>query len=44
LFADPDAPSRVRAELDAELAMRSYADVDAAHAIAHQDLFTTATT
>jgi dihydroorotate dehydrogenase (NAD+) catalytic subunit len=44
LFADPDAPTRVRAELDAELAMRSYADVDAAHAIAHEDLFTTVTT
>ena len=34
----------VRAPTFAELAMRSYADVDAAHAIAHQDLFTTATT
>ena len=44
LFSDPDAPARVRAELDAELAARGYADVTAALAIAHEDLFSTATT
>jgi dihydroorotate dehydrogenase (NAD+) catalytic subunit len=44
LFSDPDAPVRVRAELNAELAARGYSDVSAAHAIAHQDLFSTVTT
>ena len=36
LFADPAAPTRVRAELDAELATREFASVDDAHAIAHR--------
>jgi dihydroorotate dehydrogenase (NAD+) catalytic subunit len=44
LFSDPDAPARVRGELDAELAARGYADVTAAHAIAHEDLFSITTT
>jgi dihydroorotate dehydrogenase (NAD+) catalytic subunit len=44
LFANPDAPSRVRAELAAELDARGYADVDAVYAIAHRDVFTAATT
>jgi dihydroorotate dehydrogenase (NAD+) catalytic subunit len=44
LFADPDAPARVRAELAAELDARGYADLDAVYAIAHRDLFTTPTT
>ena len=44
LFSDPGAPARVRAELDAELAARGYADVTAAHAIAHEELFSTTTT
>lgn len=44
LFSDPDAPSRVRAELADELAQRGYADLDAAYASAHQDALSTATT
>ena len=44
LFADPDAPARVRAELDAELAARDYADVDAAYAKAHAESLSTTTT
>ncbi len=44
LFSDPDAPTRVRAELAAELDARGYADVDAVYAIAHRDAFTTAAT
>ena len=44
LFADPNAPARVRAELAAELDARGYADVDAVYAISHRDLFTATTT
>jgi dihydroorotate dehydrogenase (NAD+) catalytic subunit len=44
LFADPDAPVRVRTQLAAELDARGYANVDAVYAIAHRDAFTTATT
>ena len=44
LFADPDAPTRVRSELDAELSARGYADVHAVHAIAHAESFSAATT
>ena len=44
LFSDPDAPTRIRAELADELAARGYADVDAVHAIAHAEAFSTATT
>jgi dihydroorotate dehydrogenase (NAD+) catalytic subunit len=44
LFADPDAPMRIRAELDAELRERGYAHVDDVYAIAHDEsLSTTAT-
>jgi dihydroorotate dehydrogenase (NAD+) catalytic subunit len=44
LFGDPDAPTRIRAELDAELRERGYAHVDDAYAIAHDgSLSTTAT-
>ena len=35
LFADPDAPSRVRDELEAELAAHGFANVDDARGIAH---------
>ena len=38
LFADPDAPTRIRAELAEEAAARGYADVDAAYAVAHAEL------
>ena len=44
LFADPDAPARVRAELSAELSARGYADVDDAYATAHVESLSTATT
>jgi dihydroorotate dehydrogenase (NAD+) catalytic subunit len=44
LFADPDAPTRVRAELAAELSVRGYADIDAAYATAHHSALSTATT
>jgi dihydroorotate dehydrogenase (NAD+) catalytic subunit len=44
LFADPDAPSRVRAELASELATRGYADSDAATASAHAASLSTTTT
>jgi dihydroorotate dehydrogenase (NAD+) catalytic subunit len=44
LFADPDAPTRVRTELATELDARGYADVDAVYAIAHSEAFTIATT
>jgi dihydroorotate dehydrogenase (NAD+) catalytic subunit len=36
LFADPDAPARVRSELDAECSARGYAAPSDAHAIAHE--------
>jgi dihydroorotate dehydrogenase (NAD+) catalytic subunit len=38
LFADPEAPARIRAELAAELDRRGLADVTAAHALAHRTL------
>ena len=38
LFADPDAPARVRSELAAELAARGLADVAAARGLAHSSL------
>ena len=44
LFADPDAPVRVRAELAAELSARGYADVDDAYATAHAHALSTVTT
>ena|SRR2546421_3582602 len=44
LFSDPDAPARVRAELADELAARGYADMDAAHAVAHSESLSTAAT
>jgi dihydroorotate dehydrogenase (NAD+) catalytic subunit len=44
LFADPDAPTRIRTELATELDARGYADVDAVYAIAHSEAFTIATT
>src|SRR5262245_17896296 len=36
LFADPDAPARVRAELDAEVAALGLRDAAEAHGIAHE--------
>src|SRR5256885_2648229 len=44
LFADPDAPARVRAELVAELSARGYADVDDAYATAHVESLSITTT
>ncbi len=44
LFADPEAPSRVRAELSAELERRGLRDLDEAHALAHGPSFATSTT
>jgi len=44
LFSDPDAPTRIRAELTAELAARGYADVDEAYATAHAETLSPATT
>jgi dihydroorotate dehydrogenase (NAD+) catalytic subunit len=35
LFADPDAPARIRAELAAELEARGFGDLTAVHAVAH---------
>ena len=37
LFADPDAPARIRAELDAELALLGLDSLDAAEGLAHAD-------
>jgi dihydroorotate dehydrogenase (NAD+) catalytic subunit len=36
LFSDPDAPSRVRAELTHELRAHGYAEVDQAYAVVHE--------
>jgi dihydroorotate dehydrogenase (NAD+) catalytic subunit len=36
LFADPDAPARVRAEVETELERRGLAELRAAHAVAHR--------
>jgi dihydroorotate dehydrogenase (NAD+) catalytic subunit len=38
LFADPDAPARVRAELHAEAAERGWRSYEDAYAIAHEEL------
>jgi dihydroorotate dehydrogenase (NAD+) catalytic subunit len=38
LFADPDAPTRIRAELADELEARGFRDVADAHAVAHTSL------
>jgi dihydroorotate dehydrogenase (NAD+) catalytic subunit len=35
LFADPDAPARIRAELAVEAAALGFADPPAAHAVSH---------
>jgi dihydroorotate dehydrogenase (NAD+) catalytic subunit len=37
LFSDPQAPGRIRAELDSELAVRGLADASEAHALAHRE-------
>jgi dihydroorotate dehydrogenase (NAD+) catalytic subunit len=37
LFSDPQAPGRIRAELDSELAVRGLTDASEAHALAHQE-------
>jgi dihydroorotate dehydrogenase (NAD+) catalytic subunit len=44
LFADPDAPTRVRAEVAAELSARGYADLDDVYAMAHANSLSTTTT
>jgi dihydroorotate dehydrogenase (NAD+) catalytic subunit len=44
LFADPDAPPRVRAELEDELAARGYSDLDEVYAAAHAEALSTAAT
>ena len=44
LFADPDAPARIRAELEAELERRGLRALDEAHALAHGSLLAVPTT
>jgi dihydroorotate dehydrogenase (NAD+) catalytic subunit len=44
LFADPDAPARIRSELAAELEVHGYASVDAAYATVHESTLSIATT
>ena len=44
LFADPDAPTRVRAEIGAELSARGYADLDEVYATAHDESLAALTT
>jgi dihydroorotate dehydrogenase (NAD+) catalytic subunit len=44
LFSDPDAPGRIRRELEHELRTRRYASIDDAYAIAHAELLSRATT
>jgi dihydroorotate dehydrogenase (NAD+) catalytic subunit len=44
LFADPDAPARVRAELHAALAEHGWTSDDDAHAVAHKELLSSGTT
>jgi dihydroorotate dehydrogenase (NAD+) catalytic subunit len=44
LFADPDAPMRIRNELAVELHRRGYTDFDDVYAIAHVQSLSTATT
>jgi dihydroorotate dehydrogenase (NAD+) catalytic subunit len=44
LFSDPDAPGRIRRELEHELRTRRYASIDDAYAIAHAESLSRATT
>jgi dihydroorotate dehydrogenase (NAD+) catalytic subunit len=44
LFTDPDAPSRIRAELAVELERRGLRDLDDAHALAHGSVLAIPTT
>jgi dihydroorotate dehydrogenase (NAD+) catalytic subunit len=44
LFADPDAPARIRAELGAELEGRELDDLEEAHALAHGSMLAVPTT
>jgi dihydroorotate dehydrogenase (NAD+) catalytic subunit len=44
LFTDPDAPARIRGELEDELAARGFASVDDAHAVTHRESLSTTTT
>jgi len=44
LFGDPDAPTRIRIELAAELERRGLRDLDEAHALAHSSPFAIPTT
>jgi dihydroorotate dehydrogenase (NAD+) catalytic subunit len=44
LFADPDAPGRVRAELHAAAAERGWKSYDDAYAVAHEELLSLRTT
>lgn len=44
LFADPEAPSRIRAEVADELAARAYADLDEVYARAHASSLSERTT
>ena len=44
LFADPDAPARVRAELHAEAAARGWQSYEDAYAIAHDEVLSVGTT
>lgn len=44
LFADPDAPARVRAELHAALAQRGWSSYEDAYAVAHDDALSLKTT
>jgi dihydroorotate dehydrogenase (NAD+) catalytic subunit len=44
LFADPDAPARIREELAAELERRGLHDLGEAHALAHGSLLAASTT
>ena len=44
LFADPYAPSRVRAEVAAELSALGYSDLDEVYAAAHAEPLSTGTT
>jgi dihydroorotate dehydrogenase (NAD+) catalytic subunit len=44
LFGDPDAPTRIRTELAAELERRGLRDLDEAHALAHRSVLAIPTT
>jgi dihydroorotate dehydrogenase (NAD+) catalytic subunit len=44
LFADPDAPARVRAELHAALSERGWSSYEDAYAVAHEDALSLGTT